>query len=51
MKRLGQHLDTAVGSYNKAGKELQKIDKDVVKLTAGDAKIEIDEVERPTLDD
>ncbi len=49
MKRLGQHLDVAVGSYNKAGKELQKIDKDVVKLTAGEAKIEIDDVERPTL--
>jgi len=51
MKRLGQHLDSTVGSYNKAGKELQKIDKDVVKLTAGEAKIEIEEVERPTLDE
>ena len=51
MKRLGQHLDTAVGSYNKAGKELEKIDKDVVKLTSGEAKIEIDEIERPTLDE
>jgi len=50
MKRLGQHLDTAVGSYNKAGKELEKIDKDVVKLTSGETKIEIDEIERPTLD-
>lgn len=50
MKRLGQHLDTTVSSYNKAGKELQKIDKDVVKLTAGEAKIEIEDVERPTLD-
>jgi DNA recombination protein RmuC len=51
MKRLGQHLDTTVSSYNKAGKELEKIDKDVVKLTAGETKIEIDEVERPTLDE
>jgi len=51
MRRLGQHLDTTVSSYNKAGKELQKIDKDVVKLTAGEAKIEIDEVERPALDE
>src|SRR3989339_620124 len=41
---------TSFSSYNKAGKELQKIDKDVVKLTAGEAKIEIDEVERPMLD-
>ena len=50
MKRLGQHLDTTVSSYNKAGKELEKIDKDVVKLTAGETKIEIDEVERPVID-
>ncbi|MEK7664934.1 MAG: DNA recombination protein RmuC [Patescibacteria group bacterium] len=51
MKRLGQHLDATVGSYNKAGKELEKIDKDVVKLTSGETKIEIDEVERPMLDE
>ena len=51
MKRMGQHLDTTVSSYNKAGKELQKIDKDVVKLTAGEARIEIDEVGRPELDE
>jgi DNA recombination protein RmuC len=51
MKRLGQHLDTTVSSYNKAGKELQKIDKDVVKLTAGESKITIDDVEHPVLDD
>ncbi len=50
MKRLGQHIDSTVGSYNKAGKELQKIDKDVVKLTSGEAKIEITDIERPTLD-
>jgi DNA recombination protein RmuC len=51
MKRLGQHLDVTVSSYNKAGKELEKIDKDVVKLTAGEQKIEIEEIERPALDD
>jgi len=51
MRRMGQHLDSTVSSYNKAGKELKKIDKDVVKLTAGEAKIEIDEIDRPQLDD
>ena len=51
MKRLGQHLDSAVGSYNKAGRELLKIDKDVVKITDGKAKIEINEIERPVLDE
>ncbi len=35
MKRLGGHLSTTVSSYNKAGKELEKIDKDVVKITEG----------------
>ncbi|MBI2054383.1 MAG: DNA recombination protein RmuC [Candidatus Staskawiczbacteria bacterium] len=51
MKRLGQHLDATVGSYNKAGKEFEKIDKDVVKITEGEIKIKIDEVERPQLDE
>lgn len=51
MKRLGQHLDTTVSSYNKAGRELEKIDKDVVKLTGAEQNINIDEVERPMLDE
>ena len=51
MKRLGQHLDTTVSSYNKAGKELEKIDKDVVKLTSGESRIEIADVEHPILDE
>jgi len=51
MKRVGGNLSTTVNSYNTAYKELGKIDKDVVKLAGGDLKIEIDEVERPTLDE
>ena len=51
MKRLGQHLDTTVSSYNKAGKELLKIDKDVVKITDGKARIKIGEGESPHLDE
>ena len=51
MKRLGGNLSTTVNSYNTAYKELGKIDKDVVKLAGGDLKIEIDTIERPTLDD
>ena len=50
VRRLGQHLDSTVSSYNKANKELSKIDKDVVKLTGGESKIKLDEVEAPTLD-
>ncbi|MDO8486394.1 MAG: DNA recombination protein RmuC [Candidatus Staskawiczbacteria bacterium] len=51
MKRLGQHLDSTVSSYNKAGKELLKIDKDVVKITDGQSRIKVSEVESPQLDE
>ncbi len=50
MRRLGDHIGNTVSSYNKAGKELEKIDKDVVKLTEGKPQIKIDEVEGPELD-
>ena len=49
--RLGQHLDSTVSSFNKAKLEFGKVDKDVVKLTGGESKIEIDEVNRPTVDE
>ena len=51
MKRLGDHLTTTVSSYNKASKELAKVDKDVVKITDGESKIEIEEVETPMLEE
>lgn len=51
MKKIGNNLSTTVNSYNVAYKELGKIDKDVVKLAGGDSKIEIEEVERPMLDE
>jgi len=47
MKRLGEHLGTAVSSYNKAGKEFEKIDKDIVKITSGKPQIKIKELEKP----
>ncbi len=50
MRRLGDHLGSTVSSYNKAGKELEKIDKDVVRLTDGKPKIKIGDVEAPTID-
>jgi DNA recombination protein RmuC len=49
--RLGQHLNSTVGSFNKAKAEFAKVDKDVIKLTEGESKIEIDEVNRPMLDE
>ncbi|HOY56198.1 MAG TPA: DNA recombination protein RmuC [bacterium] len=40
MKKLGNNLGTTVNMYNSAYKELNKIDKDVVKITEGEKKIE-----------
>ncbi len=51
MSRLGDHLGNTVSSFNKAKGELLKIDKDVVKITDGELKIKIDEVEAPHVDE
>ncbi|MBI5412208.1 DNA recombination protein RmuC [Candidatus Peregrinibacteria bacterium] len=52
-KRLGGHLGTTVNTYNNAGKELGKIDKDVVKITEGavGGAIEIPLIEKPEADE
>jgi len=50
MRKLGSHLTTTVSSYNKAGQEFKKIDKDVVKITDGKPQIETEEIEKPLLD-
>lgn len=44
---LGKSLSTTVGHYNKAGKELKKIDKDVLRIAGESANLEVVEVERP----
>jgi DNA recombination protein RmuC len=46
-KKLGNSLSTTVNHYNTAYKELKKIDKDVIKITDGEAGIEPLELERP----
>mgnify|MGYP001588482486 CR=1 FL=1 len=51
MKKMGDHLGTTVSSYNKASRELGKIDKDVVKITGGESKIKTEEVEPPLLEE
>ena len=48
MEKIGNHLTTTVSSYNKANKELKKIDKDVVKITNGQPQIKIKEIEKPS---
>ena len=47
MQKLGNNLGTTVNAYNTAYKELNKIDKDVVKITAGEKKIEVLSIEKP----
>jgi DNA recombination protein RmuC len=51
MNRLGGHLDSTVSSYEKARKEFEKLDKDVVRITDSKSQIKIKEVERPMLDE
>src|SRR4030043_151120 len=53
MDKLGNHLGTTVSSYNKASKELAKVDKDVVKITGKETKIKLpeEEIETPLLEE
>jgi len=52
MRRLGNHLGTTVTTYNKAHKELAKVDKDVVKITDKETKIKLnnEDIETPLLE-
>ncbi len=47
MQKLGTHLGTTVGIYNKTSKELSKIDKDVLKISGKAAGIEPMVLEKP----
>jgi len=51
LKKLGTSLGSTVGHYNNAYKEFAKIDKDVVKITDGEKKIEPTLIEKPRLDE
>ncbi len=50
MKKLGNNLGTTINSYNTAYKELAKIDKDVVKITEGERKIEPVALDKPSIE-
>lgn len=49
MNKMGKSLSTTVNHYNNSYKELNKIDKDVVKISGGQAVIEAETVDRPQL--
>jgi DNA anti-recombination protein RmuC len=46
-KKLGNNLATTVNSYNTAYKELNKIDKDVMRITGSEKKIETLLIDKP----
>jgi DNA recombination protein RmuC len=50
MKKLGGSMSTTVNHFNTAYLELGKIDKDVVRITDGEKKIEPTKLDRPVLD-
>jgi len=46
-KKIGIHLGTTVNTYNSAYKEFKKVDKDVVKITGKETKIEPEKLDKP----
>ncbi|RJQ29848.1 DNA recombination protein RmuC [Candidatus Parcubacteria bacterium] len=51
MQKLGNHLGTTVGMYNKASKEFKKIDKDFVRITGKSMNVESTLLEAPELEE
>lgn len=51
LKKLGNNLGTTVNMYNSAYKEFAKIDKDVVKITGKETKIEPELIDKPKMTD
>jgi DNA recombination protein RmuC len=49
MQKLGNNLGTTVNQYNTAYKEFKKVDKDVVKITDQESKIEPLELDKPQI--
>lgn len=52
MQKLGNNLGTTVNMYNSAANEFKKIDKDVVKVTSGNDKVDVNlmQIEKPGSD-
>ncbi len=48
MRKLGNHMGTAVSTYNQAYKELGKIDKDVLKIAGKAGEIEPLQLDKPS---
>lgn len=50
LKKLGNSMNTTVNHFNSAYSEFKKIDKDVIKITNGESKIEAMMIEKPKVD-
>lgn len=48
--KLGKNLSTVVNQYGLSSKELQKIDKDILRITGESINLEIEHVDKPQLD-
>lgn len=49
--KVGSSLSATVGHYNSASKELGKIDKDIVKIGGGETVLQIEELDKPRVDE
>jgi len=47
LKKLGLSMSTTVNHYNNAYLEFRKMDKDIMKITGGDSKVEALQIDRP----
>jgi len=48
MNKLGSSLKTTVNHYNTAGYEFKKVDKDIVKISGGDEKLDVMMIDKPS---
>jgi DNA recombination protein RmuC len=49
--KLGNSLSTVVNHYNSSGKELKKVDKDVMRITGTSPAIEASQLDRPDIEE
>jgi len=50
LRKLGSNLTSTVSAYNNSYKAFGRIDKDVMKITEGESKVEIQQLEKPLME-
>lgn len=51
LQKLGNSLSTTVSHYNNAYTEFKKVDKDIIKITGVESKVEVMSLEKPKKED